>query len=246
MLRTAAAVLFVVIYLIVSLPLMLVLYLVGRVKPKTAELIMLRIVQRAFRVVTAIAGTDVTVLGAEKIPGDEPVLYVGNHQSFFDIVIGYSRVPGITGFVAKDNLKKVPLLNLNMMFLHCLFLDREDIRQGLETIKTAISYVKDDARSIFIFPEGTRNKGPELPLMDFHRGSFKIAQRTGCRIVPVSFNNTAEILERHFPKLRRAKVVVEFGDPVLYRDLTREEQKQIDVYFCGVLTEMVRKNQELI
>ena len=246
MLRTAAAVLFVVIYLIESLPLMLVLYLVGRVKPKTAELIMLRIVQRAFRVVTAIAGTDVTVLGAEKIPGDEPVLYVGNHQSFFDIVIGYSRVPGITGFVAKDNLKKVPLLNLNMMFLHCLFLDREDIRQGLETIKTAISYVKDDARSIFIFPEGTRNKGPELPLMDFHRGSFKIAQRTGCRIVPVSFNNTAEILERHFPKLRRAKVVVEFGDPVLYRDLTREEQKQIDVYFCGVLTEMVRKNQELI
>ena len=246
MLRTAAAVLFVVIYLIVSLPLMLVLYLVGRVKPKTAELIMLRIVQRAFRVVTAIAGTDVTVLGAEKIPGDEPVLYVGNHQSFFDIVIGYSRVPGITGFVAKDNLKKVPLLNLNMMFLHCLFLDREDIRQGLETIKTAISYVKDDARSIFIFPEGTRNKGPELPLMDFHRGSFKIAQRTGCRIVPVSFNNTAEILERHFPKLRRAKVVVDFGDPVLYRDLTREEQKQIDVYFCGVLTEMVRKNQELI
>lgn len=246
MLRTAAAVLFVVIYLIVSLPLMLVLYLVGRVKPKTAELIMLRIVQRAFRVVTAIAGTDVTVLGAEKIPGDEPVLYVGNHQSFFDIVIGYSRVPGITGFIAKDNLKKVPLLNLNMMFLHCLFLDREDIRQGLETIKTAISYVKDDGRSIFIFPEGTRNKGPELPLMDFHRGSFKIAQRTGCRIVPVSFNNTAEILERHFPKLRRAKVVVEFGDPVLYRDLTREEQKQIDVYFRGVLTEMVRKNQELI
>ena len=246
MLRTAAAVLFVVIYLIVSLPVMLVLYLVGRVKPKTAELIMLRIVQRAFRVVTAIAGTDVTVLGAEKIPGDEPVLYVGNHQSFFDIVIGYSRVPGITGFVAKDNLKKVPLLNLNMMFLHCLFLDREDIRQGLETIKTAISYVKDDARSIFIFPEGTRNKGPELPLLDFHRGSFKIAQRTGCRIVPVSFNNTAEILERHFPELRRAKVVVEFGDPVLYRDLTREEQKQIDVYFRGILTEMVRKNQELI
>ena len=246
MLRTAAAVLFVVIYLIVSLPVMLVLYLVGRVKPKTAELIMLRIVQRAFRVVTAIAGTDVTVLGAEKIPGDEPVLYVGNHQSFFDIVIGYSRVPGITGFIAKDNLKKVPLLNLNMMFLHCLFLDREDIRQGLETIKTAISYVKDDARSIFIFPEGTRNKGPELPLMDFHRGSFKIAQRTGCRIVPVSFNNTAEILERHFPGLRRAKVVVEFGDPVLYRDLTREEQKQIDVYFRGILTEMVRKNQELI
>ena len=45
--------------------------------------------------------------------------------------------------------------------------------------------------SICIFPEGTRNKGEELSLLPFHNGSFKIAEKTGCPIIPMSLNTVS-------------------------------------------------------
>lgn len=71
-----------------------------------------------------------------------------------------------------------------MRYLHCLFLDRKDIKQGLKTILTAIEKIKSGI-SICIFPEGTRNKNKdELELLPFHEGSFKIASKSGCAIHP--------------------------------------------------------------
>ena len=81
------------------------------------------------------------------------------------------------GFFAKKEMEKVPLLSTWMKRLHCLFLDRNDLKQGLKTILTAIEKVKSGI-SICIFPEGTRNKNEdELDMLPFHEGSFKIAAK---------------------------------------------------------------------
>ena len=237
---------FLILYLVLSVPIMLVLLIFRQFQPKKAELVMLRIVQWAFKVVLFLAGTDITTIGLEKIPADEAMLFVANHQGVFDILIGYSQMKNRTGFISKDSVKKIPLLNWNMMFIGCLFLNREDLKQGLQVIKDAIEAVKD-GRSIFIFPEGTRNKGADkTQLLEFHRGSFKIAQRTDCRIVPVSFNNTTAVMDDHMPWIKKTHVVVEYGEPVRYSDLTKEEQRHIDEYFRERISQMVKKNQELV
>lgn len=103
--------------------------------------------------------------------------------------------------------KKFLLLSTWMRFVYCLFLDRENPKEGLKTILQAIDYVKNGI-SICIFPEGTRNKGEELSLLPFKEGAFKIATKTGCPIVPISMNNTAEIFENHFPKIKKTHVVL--------------------------------------
>ena len=56
-----------------------------------------------------ISGAKVTVIGREKIPTDRAVLYVGNHRGLFDIILSYPFLPGITGYVAKEKLRKFPL-----------------------------------------------------------------------------------------------------------------------------------------
>lgn len=246
MIRALIAVIFVVIYCIISIPLLLIMTLVRKFNPVTAEMFMLRVVQGAFRIILFICGTKITVLGRENIPEDEAVLFVGNHQSLFDIVTSYCHMKNRCGYIAKDNLAHIPLLSWNMRFLLCLFLDRNDLKKGLETIKQAIEYIKQGI-SVFIFPEGTRNKsGDETALNEFHRGSFKMAQRTGCSIVPVSFNNTASIFEAQFPRVKPAHIIIEYGKPVPYGSLTREEQKNIDEHFRKIIAEMVTKNRELI
>ena len=102
-----------------------------------------------------------------------PYFIIGNHRSYFDILLTYSRCPIRTGYIAKKEMEKIPLLSTWMRYLHCLFLDRKDIKQGLKTILTAVDKVKSGI-SICIFPEGTRNRNKdELDMLPFHEGASK-------------------------------------------------------------------------
>ena len=63
-------------------------------------------VQWAFRVIYRICGVKLTIIGQENVPKDTPVLYVANHNSYFDIIITYALCENLTGYIAKDSLEK--------------------------------------------------------------------------------------------------------------------------------------------
>ena len=223
-------------YLILSIPILLVEWIIGKFSPMTKDISSLRIIQAVFRFILWITGAKVTVIGEENVPKDTPVLYIGNHRSYFDILLTYSRCPIRTGYIAKKEMEKIPLLSTWMKYLHCLFLDRKDIKQGLKTILTAVDKVKSGI-SICIFPEGTRNKNTDdLDMLPFHEGSFKI---------PIAINNSADIFEAHFPKIRPAKVVVEYGKPIYPDELDKETKKHLGEYTQGIIHQMLEKNKSL-
>ena len=240
MIRFIIAILFVVLYLILSLPIMLVLLIVRLFTPK-ATYVMQRIIQWAFSVVWHIAGVKLEVRGADRVPRDGAVLFVGNHRSFFDVIIGYSLLKRRTIIVSKDSFKKVPILNLNMMFIECRFIDRKNLRKGVETIKECGEEAKKGT-SVLVFPEGTRNRGDALKLLPMHDGTFMIAQRSGCPVVPMAFTGTAEIFEQHSPWLKAGKVIIEFGDPRKLAELPKEYKKHPGNYFSEVITGMLEEH----
>ena len=224
-------------FLILSIPILIIEWIIGKFSPQTKEISSLRIIQTVFKFILWVAGTKVTVIGEENVPKDTPVLY---------IVLTYSRCPIRTGYIAKKEMEHYPLLSNWMRYLHCLFLDRKDIKQGLKTILTAIEKVKSGI-SICIFPEGTRSKSAdETELLPFHEGSFKIATKSGCAIIPMSINNTAEIFEAHMPKIKSTHVVLEYGKPIYVKDLSKEDQKHLGEYTRNIILETLRKNKELV
>ena len=150
-------------------------------------------------------------------------------------MLTYPRVPRPTGYVAKKEIEKVPLLNVWMRDLHCLFLDRNDVKAGAKMILTAVDMIKNGI-SVCIFPEGTRSK-TEGEFLPFHEGSFKIASKSGCPIVPMTIVGSAGIFEDHFPKIKRAKVVVEYGKPIYVKELPKEIQKQLGPYVRNIIVE---------
>lgn len=235
---------FLILYLILSIPVFFVEWLIGKFNPHARDISSLRIVQWGFKVILKMTGVEVTVIGEENVP-NEPVLFIGNHRSFFDILLTYSRCRNLTGYVAKKEMEKIPLLSTWMRFVYCLFLDRENPKEGLKTILQAIDYVKNGI-SICIFPEGTRNKGEELSLLPFKEGAFKIATKTGCPIVPISMNNTAEIFENHFPKIKKTHVVLEYGTPIYPNELDKDVKKHIGSYVENIVNETIHKNAELL
>ena len=134
MLRAILALLFAILYLIIGIPVLGIEWIISKFNRKAADISQLRMVQWAFRVILFICGTKVTVIGEENVPKDEAVLYIGNHKSYFDIIITYARCPGLTGYVAKNDMAKVPLLSLWMKRLYCLFINRDDVKEALKTI----------------------------------------------------------------------------------------------------------------
>ncbi len=241
MLRTIIIVIAIILFFIFTLPILLVFKLLYKRYPEQIDRASLSIVQWAFKVALWLAGTKLTVLGEENVPKDTAVLYVGNHTSFFDVIITYARVPALTGYVSKKSIAKVPVLNLWMNRVHCLFLDRDNIKEGLKTILAAIEKVKSGI-SIFIFPEGTRNKTPDT-LLDFKEGSFKIAEKSGCPIIPVTLVNASEIFENHFPRIKKTRVVLEYGAPIDIRMLEKEDRKHIGAYVQNIIAETYQKNK---
>ncbi len=242
MIRLIIAVLFVVIFLIVSIPIWGVLAVVSLFNKKAADKAGFRIVQGAFKIVYKIAGTKIILKGQENIL-DEPCVYMGNHLGFFDVIISYSQMKNITGFLSKDSFKKVPLLSYWMKRNYCLFLNRSDVREGMKTILQAIEYVNSGI-SMFIFPEGTRSKTGEMA--EFKDGSFKVATKTGVPIVPVAFVNTGEVLEAHFPHVKKTTVVIEYGKPIYVDQLEAEDKKHIGAYTRNIVYNMVEENKKLL
>lgn len=241
MIRFILIVFFVISFLILFSPVMFVLWLIGFINPSFKDNASRTIIYHAFRFIRFVAGTKLIVLGKDNIPTDTAVLYVGNHRSYFDIILGYIAVPGITGFIAKKEMNHYPLLRIWMRYIHCLFLDRNDIKQGLQTILAGVEKVKSGI-SIFVFPEGTRNKSDD-EFLPFKAGSLKIAEKSGCPIIPVAINHSDDIFEKHLPKIYKTTVVIEFGIPIYPATLDKDTRKNLSDMVVNNIKAMYEKNR---
>lgn len=154
MIRVILILLVLIVFLLVSaLPLLIGEKCVWKNNENRQKEYALQVVKQVLRMVFRLTGSTLTVKGLENIP-DMPVLYVGNHRSYFDIVTGYIVVPGQTGFIAKKEMEKIPLLREWMLQCELSVPGPQGYKAGLKTILEGIEKVKGGS-SIWIFPEGT-------------------------------------------------------------------------------------------
>lgn len=243
MIRTFLVFLFIFLFLLITLPLDLVLFIMSKVNPDLQIRICRKIIHWAFSFILFICGAKIEADGQENIP-EGAVLFVGNHQSYLDILSTYVCIKGGTGYVSKIEMDKVPVFNLWMRGINCLFLDRDNIREGIKTIKKGTEELKK-GYSMFIFPEGTRNQAEEM--LEFKAGSTKMAEKAGVPILPVAISGTADIFENnpHF-SVKPGKVRITFGKPIIINDLAKEERRFLSAYTQNVIKEMldVHKSQD--
>lgn len=239
MIRLILVFLTIVLFLVGFIPVLLIETLIGWLNESLMRRSSLRIVQGVFRLILWETGAQITVTGRENIPADRPVLYVSNHRSYFDILLGYTNVTGLCGFIAKKEIERIPLLSHWMRKLYCLFLDRENMKAGLDTILKAIEYEKQGI-SVFLCPEGTRNQGEEM--LPFREGGMKIAEKSGCPVVPVAITGTDNIFENHVPWIRPASVAIQFGEPIFLEGMERSEKKHLGGRTRDAIADMLARS----
>ncbi|MDR2742373.1 MAG: 1-acyl-sn-glycerol-3-phosphate acyltransferase [Treponema sp.] len=176
-----------------------------------------------------LVGCPVTVAGREHIPQKGGVCFVSNHGSIFDIVLLLAYAGRPIGFVAKKELSLIPLLNIWILLIGGLFIDRNSPRKAVKSIRSGVSRIKSGGGMI-IFPEGHRSKGRGL--LPFRPGSLKLATLSGAPIVPVAISGSYDVFEKTYRVLAHPVRVV-FCESIHTVDIPVTDRR-------AVLSEQVR------
>ena len=179
-----------------------------------------------------ITKMNLIVEGLENIPR-EPVVYMGNHQSYVDIYVTMNSLDRNICLIGKKEIRKIPIISMLAKYYKVLFLDRDNPREGLKTILKAVDQIRNEKYDVLIYPEGTRSKKGEMG--EFHKGSFKIVQKTQVPIIPMVVNNAYKVFEETYKVKRGVEVHLAFLEPVYLDRLAPEEAKNIDDYIKNLI-----------
>lgn len=171
-----------------------------------------------------LTGAKVTVHGTENLPKDGAVVFISNHQSNFDIplLIYYLNKP--KGFVAKQELSKVPMINQWIEFMGCVSIDRNNLRKSATAIIQGVKILKS-GHSLVMFSEGTRSKGG--PMSDFKPGSFKLATKAKVPIVPITIDGSYKLMEGNGYKIKPADINLYIHKPIYTNNLSKEDEANL-------------------
>lgn len=168
------------------------------------------------------------------------VIFVCNHQSNLDIPAIVTALHMDVGFVAKHEMKSWPFFGTWMKKSNCVFLNRENPREGIKDIKKAVELIKKGYPTV-IFPEGERTINGNI--LNFKKGSFKLATETNGVIVPLTLKGTYDIQRRGTLKMNRNQLVTLIVDePIFVEELSKDELKDLS----KIVRDIIVKNFEEI
>lgn len=138
----------------------------------------------------ALVGIRVRVEGAEKLERGRSYLIVGNHNSALDFIVNAHAFSGVFQFLAKRELHRVPVFGWVVKKM-CLTVDRTSAMSRARSV-VLLKQRLAAGWSIFIYPEGGRNRTSE-PLAPFYDGAFRIAIQTQAPIAVQTITNMKSI-----------------------------------------------------
>ena len=202
----------------------------------TAEFFVCKIAQAWSLLLMKSTGCPITVKGREHIPKKGGVCFVGNHASIFDILLVLGYAGRVVGFIAKKELSYIPFLNLWILLIGGLFIDRQSIRKAVKTIDKGAEKIKAGS-SMLIFPEGHRSRGEGL--LPFHAGSFKLASQSGAPIIPFAITGSYDVFERTY-RVQTVPVSITFCAPINTAEMPAEVKRQqlSDMVYQVIKTEL--------
>ena len=134
------------------------------------------------------------VIGRENIIKKGKCIYACNHLSAIDIPMTQVHIPGYRRYIGKVDFTTHKLSKFLLDKFGVIFIDRD--KPALSTMREIFS-VLDDGQ-IFIFPEGTRNKGNENEMQELKTGLALFAAKSGAPVVPVLVYRRPKIFHKNY------------------------------------------------
>ena len=136
-----------------------------------------------------------------------------------------------TVFIAKHELRKIPIFKSILDKAGFIFVNRKDNDSSINSINNLINDIKITPRSVGIFAEGTRTKDGNLQM--FKKGAAIFGINTNLPIVPVAISGTYKWSLKSLLNFKKSVVTIEFAEPIQTENFSYNERKK--------LTENIRK-----
>ncbi len=161
-------------------------------------------------------GVKVHAINTEYLPSENGVMYVANHQSSYDIYAFFVLIQKQLAFIAKEEFRKYFNIGYYIEALGGILIDREDVKSQVKSIRELTNRLKD-GYNVGVYPEGTRHTDGSLG--EFKSGTFKMALKSQCKIVPITFFE-------NYNAIANKKIQVKVNAPIeyaQYKDMTTSE-----------------------
>lgn len=175
------------------------------------------------RMAIRAAGVRVVVHDADRATPDHGVVFIANHVSWFDVFALAAVLPRYS-FVAKSELRRIPVFGPAAAAAGIVFLERDNRKQAFESYKGAAEQVRQ-GKSVVVYPEGTR--GLDYPLRPFKKGPFVLAIASGAPIVPTIIHGAREVMPRGSFRVRAGVVHVHLLEPVSTAGLGYDQRGEL-------------------
>lgn len=157
----------------------------------------------------------VRVHGLDRLDPRRAYVFMSNHRSQFDILTLMAALQAFPlRWVAKHELRKVPVLGACMNRTHQILVDRDSRTQAVATLRKVRELLAAGISVVF-FPEGTRSLDGRL--LPFRPGGFMAAVEAGAPVVPVTINGSHAVLPPGDWKVRGGEIDVVIGAPIAVR-----------------------------
>lgn len=163
------------------------------------------------RMMLSALGSRVEYEGLEHLGDGDPRIYVANHLSNADIWALGQVLPLKARFVAKQELRMVPIVGGAMAASGMIFVDRANRSRAIKGLKAAADQIRS-GRPVVLFAEGTRSRDGRLH--PFKKGPFHLALAAGVPVVPVAISGSWGILRPRSLVVTPGVVRVQCLDPV--------------------------------
>lgn len=153
-------------------------------------------------------------------------VFVANHQSQLDIPLYALACSNTFRFLAKAELTKIPLMGfiIRNLYLSVNRHDRADRNKSIEVMRRSL----EEGISVFLCPEGTRNKNEEPPLLEFRDGAFRLAVATQTPLAALVVLNTGRKLSpRHPIALAPGTLHAVWLEPIETKGMKMEDVPQL-------------------
>lgn len=165
-----------------------------------------------------LAGVQVRMEGADKEKLDRPLIVVANHLSWYDVFVLAGFFPGKSRFVAKDELRKIPLFGAAWETCGHVRVNRGNRAEAVRSLNEAGDRIHTERLNVIVFPEGTRS--PDGHLLPFKKGAFVLALQTGVPILPVGISGSRGVMAKGSFRIRAGEIVVRVGEPISVEGMT--------------------------
>ena len=175
------------------------------------------------RAICWAAGVRIVIHDQARVGRQEGVVYIANHVSWFDVFALAATLPRYS-FVAKSELRRIPVFGRAAETVGIVFLERDNKKQAFDSYRLAADQVKL-GRSVVVCPEGTR--GNNYHLRPFKKGPFVLAIASESCIVPTIVYGSREVMPRGSFRIRSGEIHLHFLEPVPTAGLRYDDRGEL-------------------